>query len=211
MVLAVSQNLCCGGQAAPVSVDRRDTGRKRDAGRRIFPLSSQSSSKRGSRIVLCECDWDKIKHKSLFVSLNATLGGIHAGWVGSHGSCGEEGQPGVTSGHRQALQEDVTLQPNERLLMRAYTSHLSVQLLLLSGRSYEGEAVVFPGHRRTELRFPLLALFSFPLGSEVLFGLVFRVLVYKHDFCSMGTGGVCSTHFCPFAVFFCSIYSAGEQ
>lgn len=53
----------------------------------------------------------------------------------SHGSCGEEGRQGVASGHRQALQEDVTLQPNKGLLMRAYTSHLSVQLFLLSGGS----------------------------------------------------------------------------
>ncbi|KAK9520108.1 hypothetical protein VZT92_011590 [Zoarces viviparus] len=43
-----------------------------------------------------------------------------------------QGSPQVTG---KARQEDVTLQPNEDLLMRAYTSHLSVQLFLLSGRS----------------------------------------------------------------------------
>lgn len=53
----------------------------------------------------------------------------------SHGSCGEEGRPGVASGQRQAPQEDVTLQPDEGVLMRAYTSHLSVQLQLLAGRT----------------------------------------------------------------------------
>lgn len=52
------------------------------------------------------------------------------------------GKPGVTSGHRQALQEDVTLQPNKGLLMRAYTSHLSVQLFLLLSDGSELHATV---------------------------------------------------------------------
>lgn len=56
------------------------------------------------------------------------------------------------------------------------------------------------GRRGTELGFLLLVLFSFPLGSEVLFGLVFRVLVYKHDFWSMGTRSLADT-FLPFLRF----------
>lgn len=48
------------------------------------------------------------------ISLSTSPGvssGILGGRVRSHGSCREEGQPGVTSGHQRALQEDVTLQP----------------------------------------------------------------------------------------------------
>lgn len=52
----------------------------------------------------------------------------------------------------------------------------------------ERQRWLFPdGRRGTELPFLCLVLFSFPVGSEVLFGLVSTVLVYKHDFCSMGT------------------------
>lgn len=50
----------------------------------------------------------RIPPPHLYVGVNSR---IHGGDVCSHGSCGEEGQPGVTSGHRQALQEDVTPQP----------------------------------------------------------------------------------------------------
>lgn len=53
-------------------------------------------------------------------------------------------------------------------------------------------------------------LFSFSLGSEVLFGLVFGALVQKRDFCSVGTGSLVDP-FLPFLYCFCLIHCEGEQ
>lgn len=90
--------------------------------------------------------------------------------------------PGVTSGHRQALQEDAGL-------------HIpSVSATIPPPCSAAGTACF--------LMPLLLVLFSFSPGSEVLFGLVFRVLVYKHDFCLMGTLGLADT-FLPSSSFLC--------
>lgn len=103
---------------------------------------------------------------------------------------------------------------NKGVLMRAHTSHLSVQRFPPSGRSeqwrYEGpwgaggaaswrETTPWwpQGARRRLLR---LVLFSFPLGSEVLFGLVFTELVYKQDFWSMGKRSLADT-FLPLSLF----------
>lgn len=114
----------------------------------LFSLSSQSSIERGSKLVLNMAQ-TKLNKRVFSALLSFVEGALfqrislytspgvnsrnHGGRVCSHGSCGEEGQSGVTSGHWQALQEDVTLQPNKGLLMRAYTSHLSVQLFLHIG------------------------------------------------------------------------------
>lgn len=53
-------------------------------------------------------------------------------------------------------------------------------------------------------------LFSFSLGSEVLFGLLFAVVVYKHDFCTMGTGSLADT-FLNFLYYFSLIRLEVEQ
>lgn len=53
-------------------------------------------------------------------------------------------------------------------------------------------------------------LFSFPLGSEVLFGLVFTVLLCKQDFWRMGMGSVVH-RFLPFHCFSLSAILSGRE
>lgn len=111
---------------------------------------------------------------------------------------------------------------NESLLMRASTSHLSVQLppppLPRSGEAArqaresgvrflrEEKDTVANGEPPSLLRL----LFSFPLGSEVLFGLVFTALLCKHDFCRMGMGSL-ADRFLPFHCFSLSSILCGRE
>lgn len=78
------------------------------------------------------------------------------------------------------------------------------QWLLSEGRKWRD------GQQGTALWFLPRLLFSFSLGSEVLFGLVFGALVQKRDFCSMGTGSLVDP-FLPFLYCFCLIHCEGEQ
>lgn len=116
---------------------------------------------------------------------------------------GSQGSPQVTDRHcrrmwLRRLTRDCWCGPTHPICQCNYSSSVSgSERANMQQWSYEGvwSSGVFPegrerryGQQGTALWFLLpLVLFSFSLGSEVLFGLVFGVLVYKHDFCSMGT------------------------
>lgn len=111
---------------------------------------------------------------------------------------------------------------NKGVLMRAHTSHLSVQPFLPSGRTeqqrYEGSWGAAASWRETTPHWPresqwrllCLVLFSFPLRYEVLFGLVFTELVYKQDFSSLGKRSLVDT-FLPLSLFSTQFIVKGKK
>lgn len=174
-----------------------------------YPLSFQNTTKRRRKIVPVAL------FSGSFWSLSTPLLELAVVSVETEGVLmdpverrGSSRSPQVSGRYRRRMWLG---SPDKGVLMRAYTSHLSVQRFLHSGRSeqrrYEGEAVAAASWRETPVRWPQgterrllrLVLFSFPLGSEVLFGLVFTALVYKQDFWLMGTRSLADT-FLPFSL-----------